>query len=394
MKCLWISRDLPFPLDAGDRIYSANMASALSEAGVAVHFLGYADEASYPPASWPVDAHVIKSEKLTPLLALLSRLPLAAAIHDTQAYRELLEEQLLQRWDVIVIDSYGSGWALDTCLRARERFRDKPPAIVYLSHNHEAQVWRSMVNACRSNPLRRIALWQNWLKVRALENRLVQSVDLIATITPEDACALVQEAGAKPTVVLTPGYSGWVAPERRIDEGCPQHVVLVGSFRWVVKQENLRRFLEFADARFQQHNIVLDVIGDVPRNLLDEFSGRLRATHFHGFVNNIEPFFANARMAVVPEMIGGGFKLKFLDYIFGRVPVATISEAASCLPEAIRDNMLCRRDMQQLVDGIVDYITAPERLDAMQKQAFTAAQAHFRWQDRGHSFRAALEHFS
>ena len=83
-----------------------------------------------------------------------------------------------------------------------------------------------------------------------------------------------------------------------------------------------------ADAVFARNDIQLDVIGGVPDKLREELASNSRATRFHGFVDDIAPFFSAARMAVVPEFIGGGFKLKYLDYIFGRVPVASISTAA------------------------------------------------------------------
>lgn len=391
MRCLWIARDLPFPMDAGDRIYSANMARAFSDAGAYVRFLGFKGKNGTPHGDWPVDIEEAGGDKHGSFRALLSRLPMAAAIHATKGYRGILGAQLRQSWDVIVLDSYGSGWALDPCLRARNATAGRKPVLVYLSHNHEETLWRSMVRDSRAALPRKIALWQNYRKVRALERRLTGAVDLIATITGEDAALYAGKIAGKPTVVLTPGYSGWVAPERTIDADCPRRVVLVGSFRWVVKQENLRRFLELADRRFGRQGIRLDVIGDVPQSLLDEFRRSVQATEFHGFVKDVAPFFNAARMAVVPEMIGGGFKLKYLDYIFGRVPVASISAAAAGLPDGIRRNILCREDLRQLVDAIVEFTEQPGQLNRMQEQAFSAARSQFQWRDRGLLLKRALD---
>ncbi|MFT3735054.1 MAG: glycosyltransferase [Rhodocyclaceae bacterium] len=391
-RCLWISREIPFPADAGDRIYSASMARALHEAGVQVRLLGF-DGAAPPPADWPVEVRGVPGERNTAWRALVSSLPLAAALHATPAYADLLTMQLREPWDFIVIDSYGSGWALDACLQLRDAAQAKgqlAPVLVYLSHNHEESLWRSLAREGASL-LRRLMLRQNYWKVRALEQRLVREVHLVAAITAEDADSYARQVADKRTVVLTPGYSGPVMPERDIVPACPRRVLLIGSFRWVVKQENLRRFLEIADARFEQSGIECDVIGDVPRELLERLQGRMHATRFYGFLDDVKPFLASARMAVVPEFIGGGFKLKYLDYIFGRVPVATISAAAAGLPDGIRDNMLCRDDMGQLVDGIVETINQTDKLDVMQKKAFEEARAHFQWADRGRQFRQALE---
>ena len=388
MNCLWIARDQPFPPDAGDKIYSANLATALAEAGVAVSFVGCAAPAGQPPAASPVLWLPVAGGKRSQGRALLSRLPIAAAIHDTPAFRQALAARLQENWDAIVFDSYGSGWALKRYLASRPP-ADRP-VLIHVAHNQEGALWRDMVGNSQGGPLKKLALWQNWLKVAALERFILRHVDLTTAISDEDAAAFARLAPGRPTVVLTPGYSGEAQPARLIGADCPKRVVLIGSFRWVVKQENLRQFLALADAAFHRHGIIFDVIGDVPETLRAELEPRLKATVFHGFVDDVGPTFARARLAVVPEVIGGGFKLKFLDYIFGRLPVATIAAAAAGLPPAIRRQLLCRTDLATLVAAIVTHIDRLDELNAMQRGAFAAADQLYRWRDRGRVLRDAI----
>jgi glycosyltransferase involved in cell wall biosynthesis len=389
MKCLWISRDQPFPPDAGDKIYSAKLATALAEAGVAVSFLGFAAATGQAPAASPVHWLPVTGAKRTQGRALFSRLPIAAAIHDTAAYRQILDAQLQEQWDAIIFDSYGSGWALKHYLATRRPAANQP-VLVHVSHNQEGSLWRDMVGNSQAGPLKKLALWQNWLKVRALERFVLRHVDLTTAISDEDAAAFAALAPRRPTVVITPGYSGASQPERLIDADCPKRVVLIGSFRWVVKQENLRQFLDLADEAFHRHGIAFDVIGDVPASLRAELEPGLKATVFHGFVDDVAPYFARARLAVVPEVIGGGFKLKFLDYIFARLPVATIAAAAAGLPPAIRAHLLSRCDLADLVATIIARIDRLDALNAMQQGAFAAAGQLYQWCDRGNALREAI----
>jgi len=164
----------------------------------------------------------------------------------------------------------------------------------------------------------------------------------------------------------------------------------MGSFQWVVKQENLARFVEVADPLFYEHKIGLDIVGDVPQALLSTLRARCRATCFHGFVTDAAPYFARARIAVVPESIGGGFKLKFLDYIFGRVPVATVSQAAAGLPEELQRTMLSNDNLAGLIGDIVSHIDRLDELNRRQERAFALGKAQFKWSDRGERFRQAI----
>jgi len=388
MRCLWLARSLPFPQDSGDRIYSAQLARALAQAGAEVDFVGHRAIGAEAPADWPVRWHAIDGGCRPNWRALASLQPLNGAIHDTAAYRARLAEMLTWRWDAIVIDTYGMGWALGQVQRARQQ-RGRPPALVHVSHNHEAALWRGMAREFRGSPLRKLALWQNAWKVDRIERRLTREADLMSCITPEDARVFAQQGRTAPTLVLTPGYSGPQALPHPITAATPRRVVLMGSFRWVVKQENLKALAQCADAAFREHGIELDVIGDVPAELREQLAG-FASVRLHGFVDDVQPFFRNARMALVPEVIGGGFKLKFLDYVFGRMPVVTLNDAAAGVPAPVRDAMLGCADLNELVRTVVERIDELPTLARLQHDALAAARTAFDWSDRGRALLRAM----
>lgn len=383
LKCLWISRYVPYPLDGGAKVYSAKLAESLAAAGATVRFLGFGDTHAVPHDAAGMQWVGVPHGKRNEIAALFSALPNAAAIDATSTYKALLDQQLRERWDAIVFDGYGSGWALDRCLAHCAARRRRRPVLVHVSHNDEESVWFSLSRQAQTSLPRRLAFWQNYLKVRALERRVARNVDLLTTITEEDRQSLSARAHSVRSMTLTPGYAGEPAQPRVITADTPRRAIVVGSFFWVMKQENLKRFLDVADPIFQRHGIGLDIVGEVPPALLEHFSTRCRATRFHGFVDDMTDLMSQARMAVVPEVIGGGFKLKFLDYIFARVPVATLAQAAAGLPPALRRHTLAGSDLPELTDAIVAHIDRLEQLNRMQQHALDVAAAMFRWEDRG-----------
>jgi glycosyltransferase involved in cell wall biosynthesis len=388
LRCLWISRHLPYPLDSGAKVYSAKLAESLAASGAYVRFLGFGD-ATLCPSLERMDWRGVRGERRGQMASLVSTLPLAASMDATPEYRYLLGHELTEHWDAIVIDGYGSGWALGACVRYRDACVS-PPVLTHVSHNHEEVLWRAMAREGSGSLAKRAALWQNYRKVRALERRIVREVDLLTAITAEDAQALGSLSKAREIVTLTPGHAGAVAPPRLLTGETPRRIAIVGSFQWVVKQENLRRFIAAADRILADHSIALDIVGDVPAELREELAPQCRATHFHGFVADVAPYLARARMAVVPEVIGGGFKLKFLDYVFARVPVATLSCAAAGLPIALRNAMVARDELPELVGAIVAGIDDLESLNEKQQRAFECAETLYRWCDRGDELRHAL----
>jgi len=383
MRCLWISRHVPYPMNEGLKVYSAKLSEALAHAGAFVRVLGFGDTRDVPKDRARMEWVSVPGDRRGTATALLNRFPLTAAVDSTAAFRALLNEQLREPWDAIIFDSYGSGWALDRCKAYRASALGARTVLVHVSHNHEEVLWRAMARQANAALPRRLALWQNYYKVRWLERRLLREVDLVSAITIEDEQALRSYRNDDHTLTLTPGYDGYVAPERVIDASVPRRAVIVGSFHWVVKRENLARFVEHADARFAANGIELVVAGDVPDDLKQTLLASSKATRFEGFVKQLGPFLAQARIAVVPELIGGGFKLKFLDYIFGRVPVATVDAAAAGLPQRLRDDLITSDDFTGLTSAIIDNIDQLDRLNRIQSAAFEQARTLYRWEDRG-----------
>ena len=403
-RCLWLAREMPLPMLSGDRVYTCGLAEALAGTGVAVTFLAHEDEDFRQPGEPSATMRwegISGGTRSYYWVALADRLPVTAAIHDTPRARARLQAMLDGSADApfeaIVLDQLGSGWALRPIQRwiAARRNADpafRAPCLVYLAHNHERVVWADMARDAKGSLIRRLAVANNARKDARLERQLIREVDQVINITDEDVMAMQADGMRCTGTVVTPGYSGSIREPSPITVTTPRRVVIVGSFKWAIKEENLRQFLTAADAVFAEHGIGLDVVGMVPNELREEYEPRLRATILHGYVDDIEPIFDNARLAVVPEMIGGGFKLKFLDYIFGRLPVVSITAAAAGLPAGIREHLVTAPDVGALVEAIVATIDQPERLNHMQEAAFEQAKAAFDWAERGARVKASIEH--
>jgi hypothetical protein len=390
MRCLWISRCIPFPLNEGSRVYSANLAQSQAQSGAFVRFLGFGDVSTVPVSAAGVEWLAVPGKQHSKVRAAFSSWPIAAAIDATRAYGALLDEQLREQWDTVVLDRYASGWALERCLAYRNQRSAHRPVLVHVSHNHEESLWRTMAREAHGSVLSRWLLRRNASKVGALEQRIVRSMDLVTTVTEEDRESLGAGVDHIRMVPLSPGFNGWVAGERRIGSATPRRVIIMGSFHWIVKQDNITRFIKIADPIFKEHGIELDVVGEMPKGLRAALQARCRATRFHGFTTDVAPLLSGARIAIVHESIGGGFKLKLLDYIFARIPIAAVSQAVAGLSDELQRAMLTNSSQAGLVNDIVSHIDRFDELNRMQERAFSLGNAQFQWSVRGDQFRQAI----
>lgn len=386
MRCLWITWTDPQPEHDGQRIYSGRLIDAVAEAGGLVDVLCFASDGSprrHGTAEgrilwWPVARTPRPS-----WASLLSRLPNVAYRSDTGAMRQAFRWSATERpWDAVVLDGLWAGWALPLVDELHGHGRRRPQ-VIYISHNHEESTRARVADDYRGNILMKSALRLDSVKARRLERRMVDRADLVTAITPEDAERFAARRADKRLAVLPPGYAGQRVPRRLITSDHPRRAIIVGSFDWLAKQMNLERFLGVADPLFAAAGTELHIIGNGNPAFIDQLRAQVRATRFIGTVPSVEPHLADARIAVVPELTGGGFKLKVLDYVFNRLPIAALHGSVAGVPLRAPDSLLGFATLEDLARGVVATIDNLPLLNALQDRAYVACADRFDWRRRG-----------
>jgi polysaccharide biosynthesis protein PslH len=385
LLCIWLTRIDPVLPDAGDLTYSFHLLSNLSRTGVRLTVLAMdrnSDRTRRAPRDNGIEWAVVPWESDREiaghlvLRSLFSRLPNVATQYNTASFRRALQVQMARDWDAIVVDHLGMGWVWP----AVEAYRRRKPTVVsfFIAHQCEGEARRSVARNFRGNILRKIALRIDAAKADRLERKLVRQSNLVSAITPEDLGCL---GGLDKIVLLTPGYAGPHVASREITDATPRRALILGSAIWLAKRMNLNEFLGAADELFHQRRIELWVVGNVPDHI--RAKKHFRATHFLGFVADLEPIFRSVRIGIVAERIGGGFKLKTLDYIFNRIPIAAIKGSIEGLPMIPGLDYLSFESMRQLAHGVAAVLDDIERLNSLQRTAYEKCDSGFDWSDRG-----------
>lgn len=393
-RCLWLARTIPLPLSSGDNTYTARLAQALAAAGASVTFMGLATSAasSLSPAEAfesRIEWSIVPGRPNPTVLALASPLPFVAARFGTQEYAQRLKVMLRARdFDAVILDQYGMAWAIGHVQRSR-RNRTRP-LIVHIAHDFETELSADIARDFGGNLLRKAALHANAWKIANAERSLARAAEIIVTLTGRDANSLARLSPLSAKLVIPPGYDGPRARVRQIVPSTPRRVVIVGAYRWTPKQMNLSAFLEVGDPILQTAGIGIDVVGEMPESLQSYWESKVQATRFHGFVEDLSEFLSARRVGLVIEQTGGGFKLKTLDYIFNRVPVAVLEGSIAGLPLTPGLHYLSFGSMRELAHGVAAVIDDMEQLNNLQQAAYEKCNNIFDWSDRGRAFCNAI----
>jgi glycosyltransferase involved in cell wall biosynthesis len=218
---------------------------------------------------------------------------------------------------------------------------------------------------------------------------LVDSVDFVTAITPEDL-QLYRRRCNKPMGVLTPGYRGRRVLERKISAELPRRAVIVGSYDWIAKRMNLEEFVGVADPLFAEQGVELQAVGSAEERFLNRLRQKTTATCFTGTVPDVTRYIDEARIAIVPERNGGGFKLKVLEYVFNRIPVFALSGSFAGVPLIHNDSVMLFPDHAALAHGVLEAIDDVERLNRLQDRAYMACRDRFDWASRGRQILSAI----
>ena len=398
--CLWLTRFYPYPCHAGDKIYSAKLIEALAATGcsLTVHCTAEADQRRPPSPPDGASRHVewVRTPAAVParLLAYpFSRLPRQAlALSAPTQRRSVLALLRRQRWDAIVVDYVAMGWILPLLEECRPDGSVRPP-LIYVSHNHEASLRRAVATSGGS-PATRLALRLDAARVAALEGRLVAAATLVTVNTEADRTRFRDEAPKQRYEVLSPAYDGPKLRERRLTSDTPRRIVIVGSFDWIAKQRNLIEFLEASVGPLAERGVGIDVVGRGPTLFLTAHRKRFSGVAIHGTVDAVEPYLHGARISVIPERVGGGFKHKALNAVFQRTPIFALAGSIAGLPLEDGQSVRLLPGFAALTAAILEGIDDLEGLNAQHNAAFAACSGRFEWAERGAFLRALIDDIS
>lgn len=378
MECLWITLADPAPATNGQLIYSEGLIRAAREAGAALSVVGLrrTEKPGLPADQAGLTWHLGTETPWPHWRRALRTLPEVAQRGVSESMRRTLKEALAKRtWDAIVFDSICAAWALSAVLNDQAKQGD-PARLVYLAHNHEATVARRIAIAARG--ARRLYKEFDARKLVRLERRLMARCDLVTSNTPDDARTFAAEAAPTPVILLPPGYGGHRVAERTIDASIPRRAIIVGSFDWPPKRISLERFLVEAAPVLAAAGIELQLVGETEPDYLASLRQRFPAVRFEGRVDDVQPYLARARLALVPDELGG-FKLKGLDYVFNRMPILAMRVALPGMPLEDGLSVGLFDSHRALVAGVVALIDDFATLNRRQREAYDACALRFDW---------------
>jgi hypothetical protein len=212
-------------------------------------------------------------------------------------------------------------------------------------------------------------------KIQRFEDRLLKECEGVSAISMADVETFRKRDPKGPIVHTLPSYRGTRRANREITDLTPRRVAMISTLYWGAKIDNMVMALRGLQPAIEAGIEVVVFTGGYQPPA--EISALYPTVRFEGFVEDFDTALNDCRIGVVYEPVGGGFKMKTLDFIFHRVPLVTGHTSAENLPLTPGEGVEQAHNEDDLGGIVMSMIDDIERLNRLQRSAFDACRDLF-----------------
>ncbi|SFM80677.1 glycosyltransferase [Thermodesulforhabdus norvegica] len=384
MDILVLSPTLPWPLNMGSKIRIYYVLRELARAEHEVTLLSLAHE-PYGETDlkalepYCAELHVVPVEHRTRLRAALraffSTKPYRVAKFESPGFRRRVAETLRgKRWDVVWVHF------LETlAYLPLEELKEKGFILVLDQHNADERFWATY--AREGPPWVRLFALQNLWKLRQFQDEVLRWVDVVLSVSREDAeftRLRLPNLSTEVWVVPNGVDTGSLRPSR--EEPRANRVIFCGAMDALMNEDAVEWFARriFPKVREAVPDAEFWIVGRDPTPKVRALEA-LPGVRVTGRVEDVRPYYAKAKVAVAPFRYGGGTKLKVLEAMALGVPVVATPVGCQGIEAVPGKHLFVEEDGEKFAQRVVTLLQDEEFQKHMATQARQLVEQKYSW---------------
>lgn len=322
LNILQLAPRIPYPLNDGGKIGIFNITKHLAHRGHRVTLLTFSTGEDVPEEMQEIaEVVTVHHDTRTKILGiacnLFSKLPYTVSKYQTEKMESSLRALCSERsFDIVHVDHahlapYG--------LIARREF-----GIPYClrEHNFETTIYERFGEA-QGISLLKLYMRMQARRIHRYEIDQLSHADLCVSITDDDAKNILRQVTI-PMKIIPAGVDLDAHPVLSREDERENSILILGSLAWQPNVDAVGWFLRDVFPRIKKAAPAASVTiagMSPPKELLAQQSEHIR---FPGFIENLQEIIASAQVLAIPLRIGGGMRIKMLDFFaYGKAVVST-----------------------------------------------------------------------
>lgn len=221
--------------------------------------------------------------------------------------------------------------------------------------------------------------WIGW------EKRMVEAFDHVTVITDEDRAELVAKTAKKHAgkiSVLERGTECHMQQEGK--EVAGNSILFVGSMAYGPNIDAVNYFSRniFPRIRKRLGTATFTIVGANPASKVRELS-KLPGIMVTGFVEDVEPYYNQSSMVVIPMRSGGGVKMKFLEALGRGMPVVVTSAGAAGVKITNNKEAMIADNDVDFAEACIKVLADKALICSLGHNAYNFAKKHHSWEATG-----------
>ena len=394
MRILFLTQIIPYPPNAGPRVKTWHVLRYLHERGHDVTLASFVREEELPYVSKldevctavhtiPINRSRVADVRYW-LQSHLSRRPFLIERDDLGGMRQLVQRLLdEEEFDAVHADQLTmTQFALD----AKKGDGGKRPYIIFDAHNATWSIWERM----RENapwflkPVYQIE--EN--RIKQYEGMLVEQFDhtmvvidpdrdlLLAGVKNGQAGALHDRISSIPIAV----DAEVLQPIQRLPNS--RNILTLGTLSYPPNADGIRWFMQeiFPLVQKQVPDVTLTVIGKNPPadfvQMAQQSGGAIKVT---GYVDDLDPYMAEAALMVVPVRAGSGMRVRLLEAFARAMPTVTTTIGLEGIHAEADKEILLADDPETFAASTVNLLNDPELQQSLAENGRKLAVSRYDW---------------
>ncbi len=212
------------------------------------------------------------------------------------------------------------------------------------THNFKTNFFKTMFFADNKIFWKLFSFYE-WMKFIFYEPKELKKFDLVYAVSEKEKKELNKYSkNVKMLVPLIPTTGNKAKIKYR-------KLFFVGLLTWYPNKQGIEWFTKnvFGWLKNEIPDITLDIVGDYSPKWQKPV---LDGVKYHGYVENIKPFWEQASVFIVPLFYGSGIRIKILEARANRIPVVSTSVGADGLPADIKKNLTIADSKEEFINCI------------------------------------------
>lgn len=388
MRILFLTYDVPWPLDAGGKIRAFHMIKQLAYSHEVTLFTFYRNSDQLKDIKLLKDIcsdiiAVPRKHKYSAHNAVfLPFLPYPAALYYSPGVTQLILNYILaNKYDLVHFESFYTSPYLS--------YVTNTPTVLG-TENIEWRVYDEYVRGRQTGILKSLMKFEVE-RIKRYEQQTWNDATLCLAVSPENAA----EMKTKTTVPVALVRNGVDLSHFTYSEHTKETrtMVFVGNFSYIQNSDSVAWIVD----SILPHVKTPSTFRIVGRNLTTEIAALHKTKQgvvtitVDGQVEDIREAYQNADMMLAPIRVGSGTKFKLIEAMAMGLPIVSNAQGFEGIPVTNGVSALTRENERELAQAVDTLLTSPERRVELAGHAHEIVQREFSWEAIGKALTIAYQ---